>query len=389
MTSIKHNNSNNNKNDGLIPLDEEIEIELSSSSSTSYPSTASSGNRTCQGISKPEATLHSSTCRRSTLQRSTGIRNMTSLIDEIVQESKESGIIGKEYTSFKDSSFYLHWLLTFGPIGIGVVLYWRGLWLLLDTYLYPGDENFVYSAWSSFILGIISGIVCHVISCTIQKLPNAIGSDGRGNNRRRKLITKSSILYSILERLYSFLVGFGVVNYWRGVWYLWDAYILTSYPIVQSWVSLLVGCLILFGLRAFRSVFAPPMVFLPDDANDVDGLTLELCDNNWYNDATAITENRRAFLKESHFVSVANLIDSKMKDSPKDTVEKKNIYSTAAPGGLRSTTGHTSVVNRSATDDNNIGDPTSRLSCTSSSSESVAVANGGDVQPQTRRRQQQ
>ena len=121
------------------------------------------------------------------------------------------------------------------------------------------------------------------------------------------------------------------------------------------------------------------MVFLPDDANDVDGLTLELCDNNWYNDATAITENRRAFLKESHFVSVANLIDSKMKDSPKDTVEKKNIYSTAAPGGLRSTTGHTSVVNRSATDDNNIGDPTSRLSCTSSSSESVAVANGGDV----------
>lgn len=223
-----------------------------------------------------------------------GLSRSESNIRLIEALCSEDGLVRKE-TQLTDPKFYLHFFLTFGPIGAGVTLYWRGMWTVLDTYLYPDD--LVQSAWSSLLIGIVTGIVCHLVSAYSRSK-----SAGRDH-------FQSLFWYGLQERLFSFLVAFGAVNYWRGVWLLWDGLVLTNDPVLQNWLSLIVGTFILFALRSFRSVFAPPMVYMPDDADDLDGLTLELCDDLWFAPASAMQQ--RQALSQTHFLRVANLLDWK------------------------------------------------------------------------------
>jgi hypothetical protein len=225
-----------------------------------------------------------------------GLRRSESDIRLVEALCSEDGVVRKD-TQLTDLKFYLRFFLTFGPIGAGVTLYWRGMWTVLDTYLYPDD--LLQSAWASLWIGIGTGVVCHLVSAYSQSK-----SASRGRDHFQSLLS-----YGLQERLFSFLVAFGAVNYWRGVWLLWDGLVLTNDPILQNWLSLIVGTCLLFALRSFRSVFAPPMVYMPDDADDLDGLTLELCDDLWF--APASVMQQRKSLSQTHFLRVASLLEWK------------------------------------------------------------------------------
>ena len=57
------------------------------------------------------------------------------------------------------------------------------------------------------------------------------------------------------------VIGFGVVSFWRGVWYLWDVLIFTrpEDKLLSAVASLVTGVIILGAMRTFYSVLAPPM----------------------------------------------------------------------------------------------------------------------------------
>lgn len=46
-------------------------------------------------------------------------------------------------------------------IGFSVICFWRGIWGLLDIYLFPANR--VLSLWTSVILGLIILIITHYI----------------------------------------------------------------------------------------------------------------------------------------------------------------------------------------------------------------------------------
>ena len=56
------------------------------------------------------------------------------------------------------------------------------------------------------------------------------------------------------------VIGFGVVSFWRGVWYLWDVFTFSQPEdrLFSALASLITGIVILGVLRTFYSVLAPP-----------------------------------------------------------------------------------------------------------------------------------
>ena len=57
------------------------------------------------------------------------------------------------------------------------------------------------------------------------------------------------------------VIGFGVVSFWRGVWYLWDVFTFSQPEdrLFSALASLITGIVILAALRTFYSVLAPPI----------------------------------------------------------------------------------------------------------------------------------
>lgn len=57
------------------------------------------------------------------------------------------------------------------------------------------------------------------------------------------------------------VIGFGVVSYWRGVWYLWDVFVFPNPEdkLYSALASMLTGIAILAMMRSFYSVLAPPI----------------------------------------------------------------------------------------------------------------------------------
>ena len=226
---------------------------------------------------------------RNNIHQSNNINNKNIDLIKVCAAAKDE--------NYTDYTFYYHFLLTYGPIGTSVTLFWRGMWMIQDMYLFPTD--LVKSASTSLLLGIVTGIICHCISQYDLKKQWHHGST-----------TMSHLIYGIVERCFSFLVAFGAVSYWRGVWTLWDQLVFVNNPVTQNWMSLIVGSVVLLCLRSFRCTFAPPMVYMPDDADHLDGLTLELCDNLWWEKSTIPSHFRRKLTKR-HFNQVANYVEWK------------------------------------------------------------------------------
>ena len=75
-----------------------------------------------------------------------------------------------------------------------------------------------------------------------------------GRTRPSKLPLARSIVLAAV-------IGFGVVSFWRGVWYLWDVFTFSQPEdkLFSALASLITGIVILGVLRTFYSVLAPPI----------------------------------------------------------------------------------------------------------------------------------
>ena len=125
----------------------------------------------------------------------------------------------------------------FGPL---TVAYWHGTWALLDLYIFPNNENL--SSWISLFIG---GTICS----SFYLLQSFFREASEKWN---------CFLWILFTRCYSYVFGIGIVNYWRGVWYLINIY--TGTGVVSSIVSAIVGLGLLLILRVSRTVHAPPCV---------------------------------------------------------------------------------------------------------------------------------
>lgn len=77
------------------------------------------------------------------------------------------------------------------------------------------------------------------------------GGDGQARPGRRSLA--GSVVVAAV-------VGFGVVSFWRGVWYLWDVFTLgEGEKLASALASMITGIAILALMRTFYSVLAPPI----------------------------------------------------------------------------------------------------------------------------------
>ena len=59
--------------------------------------------------------------------------------------------------------------------------------------------------------------------------------------------------------VFAAVVGFGVVSFWRGVWYLWDLFVFSGNKLYSALASVMTGIIILAVMRTFYSVLAPPI----------------------------------------------------------------------------------------------------------------------------------
>ncbi|CAH1246948.1 Hypp7799 [Branchiostoma lanceolatum] len=117
-----------------------------------------------------------------------------------------------------------------------VILTWRGAWQLLDFFIFPSDLT--RSTWTSLGIGYAVYITLLVLesptSCFVGRI-------------------KSFYVGMGVEMVFSFVSGMGSVTVWRGLWLMYDVYVLPDRPVTSFWVTHGVGIGGLFVMLAGRS----------------------------------------------------------------------------------------------------------------------------------------
>ncbi|OQV15473.1 hypothetical protein BV898_10346 [Hypsibius exemplaris] len=126
-----------------------------------------------------------------------------------------------------------------------VVFYWRGSFQLLDIFTYPSSLEI--SSWINIAIGVLGTVMVNLSQNVLHKTVDGI---------------KSTALQIICKRFYTYIYGWIIVNHWRGIWRLWDAYTGTAFW--SGVASMLIGCFLLIGMKSFRNVVAPPLVTVSD-----------------------------------------------------------------------------------------------------------------------------
>ncbi|XP_050443178.1 uncharacterized protein LOC126847142 isoform X2 [Adelges cooleyi] len=121
-------------------------------------------------------------------------------------------------------------------IGSLVVIVWRGVWNIMDEYLYPDMQDI--SAWLSLAIGY--GVV--LIAFALQPTVKSIVKKVRGI--KRMFIVDTYLLFSF----------FGAVNVWRGIWTMLDVYFLPDAPMTSYWISHIACFAILVALNSSNSI---------------------------------------------------------------------------------------------------------------------------------------
>mmetsp|Transcript_2930 Transcript_2930/g.4442 ORF Transcript_2930/g.4442 Transcript_2930/m.4442 type:complete len:199 (-) Transcript_2930:92-688(-) len=144
-------------------------------------------------------------------------------------------------------------LLLYVTVPVFTLFYWRGTWELCDLAFFP--ENLTYSAWCSLLVGYVGMLSFYLWQYVYH------------HNKYSVLIMeegKEHLLYSLMSRCETYMVGFFVVNCWRGLWLLQLVYLLPADPLMSSIVSHVLGVVVLLAIRHFKSVFAPPALYMED-----------------------------------------------------------------------------------------------------------------------------
>ncbi|CAH1280063.1 unnamed protein product [Diabrotica balteata] len=136
----------------------------------------------------------------------------------------------------RKSLFVLDCLFSIAVVGTLVVFVWRGVWLLVDIYLFPGD--LVFSYWSSLVIGYLCVALAFLLQPAMRYLCERLTGAAR----------------LLLADLYTLFALFGTVNVWRGIWNLLNVYFLPDNQELSCWITHWLSLIILILLRCSNSL---------------------------------------------------------------------------------------------------------------------------------------
>ncbi|XP_066151731.1 uncharacterized protein [Euwallacea fornicatus] len=148
------------------------------------------------------------------------------------------------------SLFLLDCLFSVFIVGVLVVFVWRGLWHMLDIFLFPDDSY--ASAHGSLVLGYAIIAAVYLLQPLVRSICNKL------SGASRLLFADSFVIFALL----------GTVNVWRGIWNSLDIYFLPDNMALSCWITLVVSSVSLILLGCSNSIVAKG-VFI--DAEEPDG----------------------------------------------------------------------------------------------------------------------
>lgn len=151
----------------------------------------------------------------------------------------------------RDWSLYLlDCAFSVGVVGTLVVFVWRGVWILFDLYLFPGDRE--YSAIGSLAIGYA------IVTVTFSLQPLMRYMCARLQGLARLIVADGFLLLSFL----------GTVNVWRGIWNVLDLWLVPENPEMSCWITH-VGCFVFLVLLNCSNSILVRGVYI--DAEEDDG----------------------------------------------------------------------------------------------------------------------
>ncbi|KAF7287352.1 hypothetical protein GWI33_001712 [Rhynchophorus ferrugineus] len=118
---------------------------------------------------------------------------------------------------------------------LGVIL-WRGLWLLVDLYLFPDD--LVLSSWASLFLGYSMVVIVFVLQSPMKRLCDDL------SGLCKLLIADAYLMFAVM----------GVIVVWRGIWNVLNIYFLPDDEELSCWLCHWVSMIILMIMGCSNSV---------------------------------------------------------------------------------------------------------------------------------------
>ena len=150
-------------------------------------------------------------------------------LDEI--EFRSSNLSSSSYSLSYGVAYSL------GPIAAASVLCWVGVWDLQDTFLFPDNR-------------LLSGLACLAVAVPLTV---AVHVFSRRENRNSRSIP------------FVMLVSLCGIEFWRGIWLIWEACVLPDNRAAQSVIAILVGIGILMSTGHYTRTVVGPSVIFPED----------------------------------------------------------------------------------------------------------------------------
>jgi hypothetical protein len=122
-----------------------------------------------------------------------------------------------------------------GPVAAASVLIWIGVWDLQNLYLYPDND---------FVSGLISVAIAVPLTVIVHLMARRENHDNKGV-------------------LYVMCISVCGIEYWRGVWMLWETCVLPDNLPLQSVLAVVLGWAILMLTDNFTARIAGPSVMFP------------------------------------------------------------------------------------------------------------------------------
>lgn len=140
-------------------------------------------------------------------------------------------------------------------IGGAVICYWRGTWLIFVTTMV--SPTYYVISWVTILgLGNAVVIMCYCLSEFIITI---------------ELTPPYSLLSRSLEQVFVYILGFGVVASWAGIWHLMDIYLLPEHKVVGALVCHFVGIGVLYVLQASVNLVGSPASCRVHDSETLEG----------------------------------------------------------------------------------------------------------------------
>ncbi|XP_050304957.1 uncharacterized protein LOC126742356 isoform X2 [Anthonomus grandis grandis] len=189
------------------------------------------------------------------LMMAKSVRNTNSTPCEIVTDSDVDNYFKivtrfKTYVSGRVSFFILDCIFSVVIVGTLVVFIWRGLWIMVDIFLFPDDPE--ASAHGSLILGYSIIAVLFIMQPIVRNVCNKLSGAAR----------------LLFADLFIIVCLVGTINVWRGIWMCLDIYFLPDNKVLSCWITLTVSLVLLILLGCSNSLLVRGVYI---DAEEPDG----------------------------------------------------------------------------------------------------------------------